>query len=1156
MNKFSRGIAVVMSASMVVGSTPVFADTLNSKEYEDYERITYDSNKKDQIKINNKKCIVTLRNVNIDAGNFFNEISAMDITGNSDVILVLEGNNRLEGYTNHPGIWVQEGSKLTIEGNGLLEAISDGSTLSAGAPGIGGGWSTDPDFGEIIINSGTVIARGSGGGAGIGGAYEIGRGTIHGNVTINGGYVRAYGGGNASGIGAGENDDYAGTITINGGVVYANGGASSIGAGDHIGEGNHGTFSTGTNGNAVIVAPQGIGANKNYSEWDGIFASMGSSDTTATLSGNTVTFNDQDANIQVWGTPEMDKNITVSSGTTLKVIKNSYNHAPSTLTMGENNILTNNGFINVGVDDSDTSSLVLKGGKEKTSGTGELNVGPNGTVKVPVTKGIVTVTGKDGLVYDGTAKTPNASVKLDLWEYNKTYAKDTDYTVGYDSNIDAGDNTASITITAGGSDALLQPSSYTENFSIAQATPLISTPEEWRIYKQDQNPLDKLPTPSVTLENGTKVDGSHKWYFDKECNNEITNENLKAEISKGSDFTIYCKFTPNNANVKTATDSMNIKLTDQPPVNVEIEGITDKLLTKKYEEKTIELNDFTVKVTESDNPQNPIDPSLYDKSWEIVKGYGNGYIDDAVVLEADGHTLKLNRVGITRVRVNVESKTTHASASGYFDVRVTPREVTIGKVEVKGREYNGKTDIDLSSVTASLTDGSIINGDDAKLSVVKAYMDNPNASKEDKDVYIEYSITGNDASNYKLTNSPNGKVNISKSNKNPGEDPVPAVMSGEQVIYNKKAATYNFNLDKIIPTEKIGGVTKIEVSGSTVDTSYFETKDLKVNLNTKMLSIPVKNVNSTIEDNLGEITVEITGNNFDTKGIINVTAKNTNDGGGSSSGGSGGGSYQESDIIGKDRYETAGIIADRSSVHDTVILVNANEALSDGLSAAALSGKLNAPILLTKKDSIPKATMDRLDRVSNVYIIGGENAISKKVEEQLKGKKITRIGGKNRIETSMKIAEKIGNYDEAFIVNGYTGEADAMSASAVAAREVAPIILTNGKTSNYAKKSGVEYYAVGGKAVLDDKIVSKYDAERFGGDDRYETNRLIINEFYKYSSKYYFTKGELLVDALTVSLHAKDNGVVLVSKKSDNSILKGKDIVQVGGMPFSIFPIK
>ncbi|WP_418889391.1 cell wall-binding repeat-containing protein, partial [Peptacetobacter hiranonis] len=42
-----------------------------------------------------------------------------------------------------------------------------------------------------------------------------------------------------------------------------------------------------------------------------------------------------------------------------------------------------------------------------------------------------------------------------------------------------------------------------------------------------------------------------------------------------------------------------------------------------------------------------------------------------------------------------------------------------------------------------------------------------------------------------------------------------------------------------------------------------------------------------------------------------------------------------------------------------------------------------------------------------------------------------------------------------------------MSASAIAAKKGAPILLTNGKTSTHAKKSGVEYYVIGGNSVVD-----------------------------------------------------------------------------------------
>ena len=260
----------------------------------------------------------------------------------------------------------------------------------------------------------------------------------------------------------------------------------------------------------------------------------------------------------------------------------------------------------------------------------------------------------------------------------------------------------------------------------------------------------------------------------------------------------------------------------------------------------------------------------------------------------------------------------------------------------------------------------------------------------------------------------------------------------------------------------------------------------------------------------------------------------------------------KTEIIGTNRYETAVKIADEMGYYDTAILVNGDKSLSDGLSASSLAGKEKAPILLVKQNTIPRETLSRVLKAKKVYIIGGTAAISKDVEKQLSGKEIVRIDGKNRVETSEKVAKLVGNYDEAFIVNGNTGEADAISVASVAAKNHAPILLTNGKSSIHSKKSGVDYYVVGGNAVVSDSLVSKFDAERISGSDRYETNRAVIEEFYPDENKYYYTKGDLLVDALAVSPLSKDNGVVLVSPKSDNSILKDKDLVQVGGMDFEI----
>ena len=264
--------------------------------------------------------------------------------------------------------------------------------------------------------------------------------------------------------------------------------------------------------------------------------------------------------------------------------------------------------------------------------------------------------------------------------------------------------------------------------------------------------------------------------------------------------------------------------------------------------------------------------------------------------------------------------------------------------------------------------------------------------------------------------------------------------------------------------------------------------------------------------------------------------------------------YTHEKIEGLDRYETAAKIADKLGSYDTAVLVNATSTMSDGLSAAGLAGKEDAAILLVKKDSIPKATMDRIKKVKKVYIVGGESAISAKVANEITaaGVKVERLGGKTRVETSELVAKEIGNYSNAFVVNGFKGEADAMSASSIAARYEAPILLTNGKTSTHAKKSGVEYYVVGGTSVVNKSIADKYNAKVLAGLDRYATNREVIAEFYSGSDKLYIANGDKLVDALTASPLAKNHGIVLVNKKSDKSILKDKNTVQVGGMDFEI----
>ena len=53
----------------------------------------------------------------------------------------------------------------------------------------------------------------------------------------------------------------------------------------------------------------------------------------------------------------------------------------------------------------------------------------------------------------------------------------------------------------------------------------------------------------------------------------------------------------------------------------------------------------------------------------------------------------------------------------------------------------------------------------------------------------------------------------------------------------------------------------------------------------------------------------------------------------------------------------------------------------------------------------------------------------------------------------------------------------------------------------------------------------KYSAGRIARDDRYETNRKVISEFYSGSSKYYVANGNALLDALTAAILAQEKGL-------------------------------
>ena len=151
---------------------------------------------------------VTLDNVSINANGSGDSYNVAGLTCAGDATIILSGTNTVKGFSaSYPGIFVPISKNLTIQGEGSLDASSNGS-----AAGIGGGMNIA--CGNITIAGGTITATGGEYSAGIGGGF----GVSCGNITITNGVtkVTATKGNYAlNSIGAGYNGS-CGTVTIGG----------------------------------------------------------------------------------------------------------------------------------------------------------------------------------------------------------------------------------------------------------------------------------------------------------------------------------------------------------------------------------------------------------------------------------------------------------------------------------------------------------------------------------------------------------------------------------------------------------------------------------------------------------------------------------------------------------------------------------------------------------------------------------------------------------------------------------------------------------------------------------------------------------------------------------------------------------------------------
>lgn len=236
---------------------------------------------------------------------------------------------------------------------------------------------------------------------------------------------------------------------------------------------------------------------------------------------------------------------------------------------------------------------------------------------------------------------------------------------------------------------------------------------------------------------------------------------------------------------------------------------------------------------------------------------------------------------------------------------------------------------------------------------------------------------------------------------------------------------------------------------------------------------------------------------------------------------------------------------------DTVILANGTKQ-ADAVLAGPLSVALNAPILLTKENEVPRATLEEMDRlgVKNVILIGGNLVISEALENQLKvNYSVERLAGGSRVTTSLAVAEKIAEtapFDSAVLVNkdAFIDAITIGPATAKMGQGVAPILMVEkdslpGKIDEYLQGKEIKNVVlIGGKLVLTEAFETAlgeaYTTERIAGATRYKTATAIVGKYFPEYNQLALVNAKEPVDALCATLFlSKNNCPVLLTETEE-----------------------
>ncbi|MCR1972292.1 cell wall-binding repeat-containing protein [Clostridium cochlearium] len=207
--------------------------------------------------------------------------------------------------------------------------------------------------------------------------------------------------------------------------------------------------------------------------------------------------------------------------------------------------------------------------------------------------------------------------------------------------------------------------------------------------------------------------------------------------------------------------------------------------------------------------------------------------------------------------------------------------------------------------------------------------------------------------------------------------------------------------------------------------------------------------------------------------------------------------YTVERIGGTSRYETNAEIAKKviaETKAEKAILVNGQDGYADALSVASVAATKGYPVIFGNKNNVPTVVKDAVKDVKEILAVGGEGVLPDAVIKTVEAKRIAK--GADRFDTNLKVLEHFDgdfNFENIFVAAGGDDStskfADALVASAAAAKHGAPVVLTGlgankdnvDKSVKYVKdKMGdnTKVTIVGGTASVSDAIEKDLKGEK------------------------------------------------------------------------------